>query len=65
MNYEFAQYVCSDLVKLDIFINNELLEAFSMIVHKDKAYPMGRDTVEKLKDLIPKQMFAIPIQAGI
>lgn len=65
MNYEFAQYICSDLVKLDIFINNELLEAFSMIVHKDKAYPMWRDTVEKLKDLIPKQMFAIPIQAGI
>jgi GTP-binding protein LepA len=41
------------------------MEAFSMIVHRDKAYPMGRDTVEKLKELIPKQMFAIPIQAGI
>ena len=63
MNYEFAQYVSSDLVKLDILINNELVEAFSQIVHRDKAYPMGRDTVENLKELIPKQMFAIPIQA--
>ncbi len=65
MNYEFAQYISSDLVKLDIFVNNELMEAFSMIVHRDKAYTTGRDIVEKLKDLIPKQMFAIPIQAWI
>jgi GTP-binding protein LepA len=65
MNYEFAQYISSDLVKLDIFINNELMEAFSMIVHRDKAYPTWRDIVEKLKDLIPKQMFAIPIQAWV
>lgn len=65
MNYEFAQYVNSDLVKLDILLNNELVEAFSQIVHRDKAYPQGRDTVEKLKEFIPKQMFAIPIQAWI
>jgi GTP-binding protein LepA len=65
MNYEFAVYACSDLVKLDILLNNELVEAFSQIVHRDKAYPIGRDTVEKLKEFIPKQMFTIPIQAGV
>jgi GTP-binding protein LepA len=53
------------LVKLDILINGELVEAFSQIVHKDKAYNKWSATVESLKELIPKQMFAIPIQAGI
>ena len=65
MNYEFAQYINSDLVKLDILINNELVEAFSQIVHRDKAYNKWSATVENLKELIPKQMFAIPIQAWI
>jgi len=65
MNYEFAQYICSDLVKLDILLNNEFIEAFSMVVHKDKAYTQWRETVEKLKEFIPKQLFAIPIQASI
>ena len=63
MNYEFANYVNSDLVKLDILINGELVEAFSQIVHRDKAFSQGRDTTEKLKELIPKQLFPIPIQA--
>lgn len=63
MNYEFAVYARSDLVKLDILLNNELVEAFSQVVHRDKAYPIGRDTVEKLKEFIPKQMFTIPVQA--
>lgn len=65
MNYEFAQYVQSDLVKIDILINNEIVEAFSMVVHRDKAYAQGRDIVEKLKELIPRQLFAIPIQAAV
>ncbi len=65
MNYEFARYRASDLVKLDMFINGEQVEAFSMICHREKAYGMGREIVEKLKDLIPKHMFPIPLQAGI
>lgn len=65
MNYEFAQYINSDLVKLDILINGEFVEAFSQIIHRDKAFQQGRETTEKLKDLIPKQLFPIPIQAWI
>ena len=65
MNYEFSRYAASDLVKVDIFINGEQIEAFSMICHKDKAYGQGKQIVEKLKELIPKHLFAIPLQAGI
>lgn len=65
MNYEFKWYEPADLVKLDIFINNEKVEALTRVVHKDKAYYLGRDAVQKLKTLIPKQLFAIPIQAGL
>lgn len=65
MNYEFKKYEASDMVKLDIFINNERVEALSWMIHKSKSYTVGREVVEKLKDLIPKHMFAIPIQAGI
>ncbi len=65
MNYEFQKYQESDLVKLDIFINNEKVEALSWVVHKDNAYYKGRDAVERLKDLIPKHLFSIPIQAWI
>ena len=65
MNYEFKQYEQSDLLKLDIFINNELVEALSWIVHKDKAYYAGKNVTKKLKELIPKHLFTIPIQAGI
>ena len=65
MNYDFKGYDPADLVKLDIFINNEKVEALTRVVHKDKAYYLGRDAVEKLKTLIPRQLFPIPIQAGL
>ena len=65
MNYDFVGYESGDLVPLDIYINGEPIEAFRMIVHKDKAFYVGRDIVSKLKDLIPKHQFVIPIQAGI
>jgi len=65
MNYELKGYEPAQLVKLDIFINNERMEAFSQIVHKDKAFYLGREITKKLKTLIPRHMFAIPIQAGI
>jgi len=52
-------------VKLDIFINNEKVEALTWVVHYDKAYYLGREAVEKLKTLIPKHLFAIPLQAGL
>jgi GTP-binding protein LepA len=65
MNYEFKWYEQSDLVKLDIFINNERVEALTWVVHRDKAYYLWRDAVEKLKTLIPRQLFAIPIQAWL
>jgi GTP-binding protein LepA len=65
MNYEFKRYQEADLVKMDIWINNEKVEALSWIVHTDKAYYLGREVTEKLKTLIPKHLFTIPIQAGI
>ena len=58
-------YQADNLVKLDIFINNEKVEALTWVVHYDKAYYLGRDAVEKLKTLIPKHLFAIPLQAGL
>jgi len=65
MNYEFQKYRQSDLVKLDIFLNNEKIEALSMIIHKDNSYYQWREIVKKLKELIPRHMFVIPVQAGI
>lgn len=65
MNYDFQGYKTSDLIKLDIFLNNEKIESLTRIVHRDKAYYLGKEVVEKLKEIIPKHMFAIPIQAGI
>ena len=65
MNYEFKWYEPASLVKLDILINNEKVEALSWVVHQDNAYYKGKDAVEKLKELIPKHLFSIPIQAGI
>ncbi|MEG1646206.1 MAG: translation elongation factor 4 [Clostridia bacterium] len=64
-DYEIAGYKRSDLVKLDILLNNEICDALSIIVHRDKAYARGRGIAEKLKDVIPKQMFEVPIQAAI
>ncbi|TEB14905.1 Elongation factor 4 [Pelotomaculum sp. FP] len=65
LDYELAGYKQSDLVKLDIMIAGEVLDALSIIVHRDKAYHRGRSFVEKLRGLIPRQLFEIPIQASI
>ncbi len=65
MEYQLIGYRKNDLVKLDVLINSEKADPLTSIVHKDKAYGIGRGLVEKLKDLIPKQQFKIPIQASI
>ena len=65
LDYEMLGYQRSELVKLDVLLNGDLVDAFSLIVHKDKAYARGRRMAEKLKDSIPRQMFEIPIQAAI
>jgi len=65
LDYELKDYRRSDLVKLDILLNGEVVDALSFIVHKEKAYPRARRIAEKLKDNIPRQMFEIPIQAAI
>jgi GTP-binding protein LepA len=64
-DYEYTGYIRSDLVKLDILLNNDPVDALSMIVHRDKAYDWGRKVCSKLKDLIPRQMFEVSIQAAI
>ncbi|NLV35774.1 MAG: elongation factor 4 [Clostridiaceae bacterium] len=64
-DYELMGYVESDLVKLDILLNGEIVDALSFIVHSEKAYARGRRIAEKLKDAIPRQQFEIPIQACI
>ena len=65
MDYEVCGYQKSELVKLDMLLNGEMCDALSIIVHKDRAYGRGRAIAEKLKDVIPRQMFEIPIQAAI
>ena len=64
-DYEISGYQKSELVKLDMLLNGEICDALSIIVHKDKAYERGRQIAEKLKDIIPRQMFEIPIQAAV
>ena len=64
-DYEIAGYQRSDLVKMDMLLNGDICDALSIIVHKDKAYERGRQIAEKLKEVIPRQMFEIPIQAAI
>jgi GTP-binding protein LepA len=64
-DYEMKDYRQGDLVKLDILLNGELCDAFSIIVHREKAYARGRSIAEKLKDVIPRQQFDIAIQAAI
>ena len=65
LDYELHGYVRSELVKMDILINAELVDAFSIIVHDEKAYERGRSIVERLKDVIPRHLFAVPLQAAI
>jgi GTP-binding protein LepA len=65
MDYEFHEFRRSDLVKLDILINNDVVDALSLIVHRDNAYPKGREVTERLRKLIPRQMFEVVIQAAI
>ncbi len=64
-DYELKGYMPSELVKLDIMLNGEVVDALSFIIHKDKAYPRARKMAEKLKEKIPRQLFEVPIQACI
>ena len=65
LDYELTGYQDSELVKLDFLLNGEICDAFTMIVHKDKAYNRARNIAERLKDVIPRQQFEIPIQGAI
>ena len=65
LDYELSEYKPSKLVKLDILLKGEVCDALSMIVHSDKAYTRGKAMVEKLKEVIPRQMFEVPIQAAV
>ncbi|MSR20981.1 MAG: elongation factor 4 [Gemmatimonadetes bacterium] len=65
LDYEFLEYRPDTLVKLDILVNGDPVDAFSVVIHEDKAYTHGRDLVRKLKELIPRQQFAIALQASI
>jgi len=65
LDYEFAEYQESELVKIDILANHEVVDALSFIVHKDKAYLRARKIVNKLKEIIPRQLYEVPIQATI
>jgi GTP-binding protein LepA len=65
LDYEPDEYRPSDLVRVDILLNSQSVDAFSTIVHKDRAYAYGRAMVHKLRELIPRQLFDVPIQAAI
>ena len=65
LDYELCGYKESNLVKMNILLNGDIVDALSLIVHKDFAYPRGRAIVEKLKTVIPRQLFQIPIQAQV
>ena len=65
LDYEFSDYRASDLVKLEILLSGDEVVALSFIVHKDKAYPLARGLCDKLKEIIPRQLFEVPIQGAI
>jgi len=65
MDYELVGYRTDELVKLDMLVNGEPLDALSVIVHKEKAYQRGRDLAVKLKDIVPRQQYEVAIQAAI
>jgi len=63
LDYQFLEYRPDDLVKLEILINGEAVDALALIVHRDDAYRKGQALVSKLKELIPRQLFTVPVQA--
>src|SRR5690606_4423563 len=65
MDYEFKEYRASDVVKLDILVNGERVDALSLIVHRSVAQSRGREVAAKMRELIPRQMYEVAIQAGI
>ncbi len=65
MDYQFARYQASDLIRLDIIINSESVDALALIIHRENSVRKGRDVAEKMKELIPRQMFDVSIQASI
>ena len=65
LDYEMHSYLATDLVKMDVLVNGQIVDALSFIVHRDKSYYRGQNITRRLKDLIPRQMFEVPIQAAI
>ena len=65
LDYQYDEYRVEDLVKLDIMVNGEPVDALAIVVHREDAYHKGQKLVSKLKELIPRQMFAVPLQAAV